>query len=179
MIISIFNKIKPKLSFSEQHIVNNKINQRKKDVNKLLSNFETEEIKINKLKTGRRTIINNRNSMFLNSSSLFKALGSVKCRYSVVNILPRTFLFSRLFNSSKRGTIPPKVMKAVEMINSSQPLSWSIISFLTLVCFELKRSLGLKSGLDETFSSMNAVLAPFKMSSLIIFINHDTVQYFN
>ena len=68
MIISIFNKIKPKLSFSEQHIVNNKINQRKKDVNKLLSNFETEEIKINKLKTGRRTIINNRNSMFLNSN---------------------------------------------------------------------------------------------------------------
>lgn len=68
MIISIFNKIKPKLSFSEQHIVNNKINQRKKDVNKLLSNFETEEIKINKLKTGRRTLINNRNSMFLNSN---------------------------------------------------------------------------------------------------------------
>ena len=68
MIISIFNKIKPKLSFSEQHIINNKINQRKKDVNKLLSNFETEEIKINKLKTGRRTIINNRNSMFLNSN---------------------------------------------------------------------------------------------------------------
>ena len=68
MIISIFNKIKPKLSFSEQHIVNNKINQRKKDVNKLLSNFETEEIKINKLKTGRRTIINNRNSMLFNSN---------------------------------------------------------------------------------------------------------------
>lgn len=60
--------------------------------------------------------------------------------------------------------MPPFVMKATEIINSSQFRSSSLIELMILELSLFYSNLGRKLALEVEFSSTNAVLAPFKIS---------------
>ena len=65
--------------------------------------------------------------------------------------------------------MPPIVMNAEDIMNSSQFRSSSFIELMTLVSRLLTNNLGLKSEPESMDSSMKAVLAPFMILSMFIF----------
>lgn len=83
--------------------------------------------------------------------------------------------FSRYLNSWISEVIAPALMKAAEIRNSSHFRSSSLIELDTFDPSLFDNSFGLKSMLESKCSSMNAVLAPFKISSVFMSIHFQGV----